>query len=337
MRIFPDKLESQLNRGLLPIYIISGDEPLQVMECSDLVRHGAKKQGFTEREVFTADSEFDWNSLAAASDSFSLFSERRLLELRLPTGKPGRIGGQVLRDYAARPAEDSVLLIISPKLDKSATASAWYKALDKAGASLQIWPIATPELPKWIEQRMRRAGLNPSYDAARLIAERVEGNMLAAQQEIDKLCLINDKGDIDVKTVAASVANSSRFTIYDFSDACLAGDANRLVKVFNRLGEEGVEPVLLLWALTRDVRTLASLAYKVASGKTLSMAMNEERIWKNRQNLMQRALSRHNVSQWGAFLNECAVLDRLVKGSQEGDITVSLIDLGLSISKVTKS
>ncbi|MEE8380042.1 MAG: DNA polymerase III subunit delta, partial [Gammaproteobacteria bacterium] len=208
MKLYPEKLNAHLKGDLLPIYFFSGDEPLQLGEAADAVRRAAREQGYTEREVMHAERGFDWNELLAASNAMSLFAEKRVIDLRLPTGKPGKDGGAALVEYAERPPEDTVLLVSSGKVDKRSQSAKWYKALDKVGATLQVWPVDAKEMPNWLDQRLRSRGLQPERDAARLIAERVEGNLLAAAQEVDKLLLLNGEGPLSTEQVEAAVADS---------------------------------------------------------------------------------------------------------------------------------
>ena len=267
MKIFPDKLEATLKKGLLPIYFFSGDEPLQLGEAADAVRRHAREQGYTEREVMHVDKGFDWNELLMASNSMSLFAEKRVIDLRLPSGKPGKDGGAALVEYAGRPPEDTVLLISSGKVDKRSQSAKWYTALDKVGATLQVWPVETADMPRWLDQRLRSRGLQTEKDAVRVIADRVEGNLLAAAQEVDKLVLLNGTGALSLEQVESAVADSARFDVFGLVDAALEGDAPRLTRMLDGLRGEGVEPILVLWALARELRSLADMAAQNESGK----------------------------------------------------------------------
>jgi len=288
MKIFPDKLEDQLKNGLLPIYFFSGDEPLQLGEAADAVRRAAREQGFTEREVMHAEKGFDWNELLAAGNALSLFAEKRVIDLRLPSGKPGKDGGAALAEYAERPPEDTVLLISSGKVDKRSQSAKWYKALDKVGATLQVWPVDAADMPRWLDQRLRSRGLQPARDAARLIAERVEGNLLAAAQEVDKLVLLNGAGPISAEQVEAAVADSARFDVFGLVDAALLGDASRVTRMLDGLRGEGVEPILVLWALTRELRSLADMAAQIDDGKGIDGVL--ARVWGKRKEPVKAGL-----------------------------------------------
>ena len=205
MRLTSEKLPSLLARGLAPIYLLSGDEPLQLREAADCIRTGAKQQGYSGRDILEADTRFDWSLLMAEANSLSLFAEQRIIDLRIPNGKPGAEGGRALTEYASRPPDDTLLLISMPRLERSQTSSKWFKALDQVGVVVQIWPIEGRRLLPWLSQRMRNAGLTPTPEALPMLAERIEGNLLAAAQEIDKLLLLHGPGTITPEQLASEV------------------------------------------------------------------------------------------------------------------------------------
>ena len=330
-----DQLARQLAGGLSSVYFIYGDETLLVGECADAVRTTARQQGYSDRQVFSADSSFDWNNLTAASDSLSLFSERRILELRLPTGKPGREGARALCEYAARLPQDTLLLVISAKLETAARKSKWVQALDRAGISVPVWPVETARLPAWIDQRMRARNMRPSRDALQLIADRVEGNLLAATQEIEKLYLLHGSGPLELETVAELVADSARFDIFVLVDAALAGDAVYAQRVLAGLRGEGVEPVLVLWALSREIRSLASMARAVKDGTPVGRVVTERRVWDKRKPLISGAIQRIHGRQWWGLLQRCAFIDRVIKGRAPGNAWDELLQLTLRLAGVS--
>ena len=332
MKIFPDKLEAHLKKGLLPIYFFSGDEPLQMGEAADAVRRHAREQGYTEREVIHADKNFDWNELLMASNSMSLFAEKRVIDLRLPSGKPGKDGGAALQEYAARPPEDTVLLISSGKVDKRSQSAKWYTALDKVGVTLQVWPVEAPDMPRWLDQRLRSRGLQPEPDAARIIAERVEGNLLAAAQEVDKLVLLIGSGPLSAEQAEAAVADSARFDVFGLVDAALEGDAPRSTRMLDGLRGEGVEPILVLWALTRELRSLAEMAAKIEGGKGLDGVLGQ--VWGKRKGPVKAGLQRHNKARWQQMLRRAARLDRVIKGAAAGNAWDELLQLTLLMAGV---
>lgn len=332
MKLYPDKLEPALKKDLLPIYFFSGDEPLQLGEAADAVRRHAREQGFTEREVMHAEKGFDWNELLASSNAMSLFAEKRIIDLRLPSGKPGKDGGAALAEYAERPPEDTILLISSGKVDKRSQSAKWYKALDKVGATLQVWPVEAPDMPRWLDQRLRSRGLQAERDAVRMIAERVEGNLLAAAQEVDKLVLLNGAGALSAEQVEEAVADSARFDVFGLVDAALMGDAPRLTRMLDGLRGEGVEPILVLWALTRELRSLADMAAQIESGKGIDGVLS--RVWGKRKGPVKAGLQRHNKARWQQMLRRTARLDRVIKGAAPGNAWDELLQLGLLMAGV---
>ena len=332
MQLRPEQLPQHLKKQLAPIYFLYGDELLLQQEAADLIRAAARAHGYTEREVFNVERDFDWNRLTEASNNLSLFAERRILEVRMPTGKPGDAGGRALREYAARPADDTLLLIISGKLDAQQRKSKWVTDLEAAGVGVQIWPVDARALPQWIRARMQGLGLEPTADAVQLLAERVEGNLLACKQEIDKLALLVGTGPVDAAAVTAAVADSARFDVYALVDSALAGEPERCLRMLAGLRSEGVEPVLVSWALARELRSLAGMAWELRRGEPAGSLMGRHRVWKNRQALVGRALGRHAPDSWLELLAGCARLDRMVKGQAPGKPWDELVQLCLRLA-----
>ncbi len=330
MKVRPDQLERHLKNDLAAIYFVCGDEPLQVMESTDRIRAQARKLEYSEREVMDVDAQFDWNQLLDAGNSMSLFAEKRILELRLPTGKPGKVGSKILQEYAQRPADDAVLIISAGKLDSSAKNTKWFKTLDQQGVVIQCWPINTDQLPNWINQRLLSKGIAADREAVQLLADRVEGNLLAAAQEVDKLFLLHGAGKINFEQTAAAVADSSRFSIYDLVDTALMGDVARTAKIIGGLKNEGVEPVLMLWALSREVRTIAKIA---EANVPVDAAMSQHRIWDNKKTLIRKALARHRAPRWKLFLKRCAKIDKVIKGVEPGRAWDELLMLSTQIAQ----
>ncbi len=333
MKIAARQLPRHLQGGLAPVYLVSGDDPLLVQEACDLVRTRAREEGCSERMVFHAEAGFDWQALLQAAGGMSLFAERRLLELRLPGGRPGEAGARVLQAYGERPPPDTVLLVICPRLDGAAQRSRWFKALEQAGVVVQVWPLTPRELPRWVAERMRAAGLRPDGEAVRLLVERVEGNLLAAVQEIEKLRLLHE-GQVDAEAVLAAVADSARFDVFGLVDAALAGDARRATRILAGLRREGVEPVLVLWALARELRALARMAARVENGEAVEAVLAGQRVWDKRKPLMRAALARHGRRRWQGLLRRAARIDRLVKGQAPGNAWDELLQLALAMAGV---
>jgi len=329
MQIKVEQLKAQLRQGLQPVYFVYGDEPLLVQEACDLIRTAARASGCTEREVYSVESGFNWGDFLEAGDAMSLFSERKLLELRMPTGKPGDQGSKAFVRYCERPSPDNVLLIQAGKLDAAARRAKWYKALEAAGGVVQIWPLDIKQLPGWAMRRMKQKNLIASQEAVALLVERVEGNLLACAQEIEKLLLLFGPGQISFDQVANSVADSSRFDIYKLVDNALQGDAVRTTRIIHGLKAEGVEPVLLLWALTREIRAMAEMAFEVAIGGGVEQAISKARVWDKRKPLVRSALQRHRVIVWQRMLQRCGVVDSMIKGGQIGNVWDEMLDLSL--------
>ena len=325
MNVRPDQLADILNKQLHPVYLISGDEPLQVMESSDKVRASCRQQDYDEREIFDVDANFDWQLLRDEANSLSLFSSRRILELRLPSAKPGRDGGQALKDYASRPPEDTVLLITSGKLEAAQKKSAWFKALDQAGVVMQCWPVAPERLPGWIRQRFQSRGMQPGKEVIDYVCQRVEGNLLAAAQEIDKLNLLVGPGVVDIESVREAVADSSRFSVFELADSALAGEQARVIRILQGLHAEGIEPVLVTWALAKDIRLLATVS---ANRDAADYALKQAGVWQNRLPLYKSCLARHSTARLSRMLQRCARIDGITKGQQPGNVWDELQTLG---------
>ncbi len=316
MKLRLDQLESHLQRSLLPVYLLSGDEPLQMMEAGDAIIAAAKKQGYDDRELMVVEPQFDWGRLRAAAVELSLFSSYQLYDLRLQNGKPGNVGGKALREYVQRLSDDKILLVRTGRLDAAMKKSAWVSALEKAGAMIQIWDLSPAQTLGWVSRRMRDAGLKPTNGAVKLITERVEGNLLAANQEIQKLVLLLGQDGLgqrlDEEHIMRVVSDSSRFSVFDLVDAVLLGDRRRIEHIMRVLREEGVALVLVSWALTNVSRQLYQLIRAQRRHESNAAVMRS--IPKPRQALLSRAMPRHVDSDWSYILGYNATIDRLVKG-----------------------
>ena len=335
MKIRADQLDKHLQQSLAPIYLVGGDEPLQVQEACDAIRQTARQQGFTEREVRHVERGFAWQEVMQVADSMSLFGDRKILEIRMPTGKPGDEGARVLREYAAQPADDTLLMVSCGKLDSATLRTKWAQALEQAGVLIQVWPVEAGQLFDWIQARMRQQGIQASREAVSILVERVEGNLLAAAQEIDKLVLLHGPGRIDAEAVAEAVSDSARYSIYNLVDTALSGKADKTFKILNGLHGEGVEPVLVLWALGREIRSLSAMAAEVRKGAAIESVLGRQRVWERRKPLVREALKRHKLGRWYALLQHCARIDRIIKGVEVGKPWDELLQLGLSMAGKT--
>ena len=332
MRLRPDQLAVHLRKNLVPLYLVFGEEPLQVLEAADAIRLAARERGYAERQCLTVETGFEWGALARLAASPSLFTDRRLLELRLDNAKTGDAGAKALADYAARPAEDAVLLVTAGKLDWNTQKSRWFTALDQVGVVIAAMPLDSRQLLGWIERRLRDRGLNPTADAVTLLAERVEGNLLAAAQDIEKLLLLTEDRQLTLPAVLAAVDDSARYSIYDFVDAGLLGQADRVTRVLNGLREEGVEPVLVNWALHQEVRRLATLAFARSQGQTLEAGLAEQKIWEKRKPLPRQAMQRLTLADCRQLLRDCARTDQVIKGIKPGSGWGELLTNGLRLA-----
>jgi len=330
MQINADQLARQLERGLAPLYLVSGDEPLQVEECGDAIRHRAEAGGCSERSVFTVEPGFDWDGLRTATQSLSLFAERRLIELRLPTGRPGEAGASLLSELAGNVSVDIVLLVITSKLDKTQRESNWVQAIETAGTHVVVWPLDAQKLPAWLTQRFAARGLKPEAGVVDLLAWHLEGNMLAAAQEVDKLVMLCINGRVALADVEESLADSARFSVYQLVDAALAGEVAAARRILASLRTEGTEPILMLWALARELRTLAQMGQELARGKPESAVL--ARAWAQRRTLVGKALRRHPAPVWLGFVRRSAQLDRILKGRETGDVWLELERLLLAVA-----
>lgn len=334
MKLRPEQLDGHLAGTLAPVYLVSGDEPLLLQEACDAIRAAARARGYSERVVFGVEPGFDWAELTETAAGMSLFATQRIIELRMPGGKPGETGAKALAAYAGRPPAGNLLLLSLPRLDKAAQSAKWFAALEQCGVLLQLWPPAPAQLPGWVAQRMRAKGMQPTPAAVAALAGRVEGNLLAGVQEIEKLLLLRGPGAVDEADVMGAVADSARFDVFTLADSALAGDPARCVRILRGLQGEGVEPVLVGWALTRDIRLLAALSRGLAQGKKPFALYQQHRVWEKRQPLIERALKRHSPAQCWALLRLCARVDRVTKGRAAGNVWDELLQLSVMMAGV---
>lgn len=319
MRLYPEKLTDHLQQKLLPVYLVSGDEPLLLQECCDQIRQKARAENCNEREIIEGGvSNFNWQDILHSASNMSLFADRKLIELRLPSGKPGAEGSKALCEYLDIASGDDVLLIVSGKIDKQSTNSKWYKALDKAGVTVQVWPVDAKNLPRWLQQRVRNAGMSIDDDALRLLCERMEGNLLAAVQEVEKLKLLAADSKITMQTVTEAVSDNARYNLFDMADNALKGNTSVSLRMLYGLRAEGTEPPVVLWALVREIRTLYEAQLDCDSGQSTQQALSSRRVWQNRMPLMQAALTRHNTHSLSLLLEQAARADGSIKGFADG-------------------
>ncbi|MFN2288693.1 MAG: DNA polymerase III subunit delta [Chromatocurvus sp.] len=333
MRIYPEKLEGHLRKTLLPVYLVSGDETLLVQECADSIRAAAREHGCSERVVMDAGRDFDWQELLQHASNLSLFSQQQLLELRLPDARPGSEGSKALCRYLDNPSPDNTLLIVAGKLDRTATNSKWFRAIDSTGGTLSLWPIKPGELPRWLQQRASAAGLRLTADAATLLAERTEGNLLAAAQEIEKLALLGEQQVIDIDSVTDNVLSSARFGVFNMLDTALAGDARGALRMLQGLRAEGVELAVMMWVFSRELRLLQALVADCARGVQAQQALQQQRVWKSRLSVVGAALERHDGRSLSQLLQLALNADAATKGYGPGDAWQHLETLLVALAR----
>ena len=321
------QLAAHLAKGLRPLYTLHGDEALLQQEALDAIRAVARAQGYTERSSFTvAGAHFDWSAVLAAGGSLSLFADRQIVEIRIPSGKPGKDGGAALQQIAqAAQGNDSVLtLVVLPRLDKATRTGAWFAALEAHGATVQIDPVERAQLPAWIAQRLaaqgqRVAAGEEGQRTLQFFADRVEGNLLAAHQEIQKLALLHPQGELAREQVEAAVLNVARYDVFKLSEAVLSGQVARTQRMLDGLQAEGEAEVLVHWALAEDIRALKRVKDAMNAGKPLPMALRENRVWGAKERLYQRLLPQASDAQLARLLQSAHVVDGIVKGLKQAD------------------
>lgn len=322
MQVKPEALQATLEKGLKPLYLLTGDDPLLMQEASDAVRSACRQAGYTERTVFDIDNHFDWSQVLGECNSLSLFAERKIIELRMPSAKPGKEGGAALREISDSLSDDNIIMIMAGKLERGADKSAWFKALDKAGVTVTLWPPRRHEFPAWVRQRMQRAGFRPSEEVVRLLCERVEGNLLAANQEIEKLKLLVDPGQLDAATLSSVTSHSARYSPYDVADRALEGNPEAALRTLNGLRAEGMDAYPILWFVSEELRRLVKLAAHRAAGMPMDQAIRTERMMFKPH--LEPAIRRLGSRGLHALLRRCTTIDHCIKGLESGDPWVEL-------------
>ena len=320
MEIRLNQLDAHLGRALAPIYVVHGDEPLLAIEAGDAIRAAARRAGCDEREVLVVDPGFRWDALLAASANLGLFGTKRLVDLRIPSGKPGVEGAKALEICATSPNPDQTLLVTLPRLDRTTQSSAWFSALQDAGVAIAVYPLTREELPPWIAARLARQGQRAGSETLAFLAERCEGNLLAARQEIEKLGLLLPAGAIDADVVERAVSDVARYDIFQLSEAWLANDAPRTLRIIGALEAEGEGIQILLWQLSEDIHALASVLEAQSSGVPVATALRNARVWGKRQGAMERAARRFDAQAIPPLLAALSRLDALSKGIGRGNV-----------------
>jgi len=326
LRLSSEQLAENLRRGLAPVYLVSGDEPLGVGEAADAVRSAARAAGYAERTVFFIDRSFAWDELRHAASALSLFAERRLIELRMPSGKPDK-GATLLLDLATHPPPDLICLIICGKLDRKASEAPWVRAIESRGVWITVWPVTTASLPAWLTSRARAMGLQLEPAAAALIVDRIEGNLLAAKQALDNLALLADGESVSAETAMRAVGDSARYDVFQLAEAAAGGDARRALRILAGLKSEGADPVLILWALVRELRALWQARERARLGSSAAGAG-----WNQAAQPSPRALRRAPKLPLARLIEQASRTDRTIKGISPGDPWAAIIALTLGFA-----
>lgn len=316
MQIYPNRLTQQLANALPQYALIFGEEPQQKLEALDLIRTHAFSQGFTERLSLVADNQFEWQSLTDAFQSMSLFADRQLIELEIPTGKPGKEGSKTLLDCHAASNPDVLLVIHGGKIGKDVQSTKWFKALDKQGIYVPCFVPEGNRLAQWIAEQMQKVGLQNAPDVVSFFCDYFEGNLMAAHQEMEKLKLLFPDGVIEKSTLSGLVAEQSRYNVFQLTDAILMGDARRTVKLLNRLESEGIEPVIINWALTKEWQTLSAISQAKQNRQPLDKVFAEFRVWKNKQSIYLNAIGRLTQQNLVHIRDKLSDFDLAIKSSE---------------------
>ncbi|TSA41888.1 MAG: DNA polymerase III subunit delta [Methylococcaceae bacterium] len=335
MHIKPDQLAAVLQKKLAPIYFISGDEPLQREEAADAVRKAARLAGYLQREVLTVSMKgFSWQSLQVAADSLSIFADNKVIDLRLAQPTVGNEGAKALLAYCQSAPPDTLLLLTSPKLPKESLKTRWVQALDKAGVLVQVWPLEGQDFVSWLQGRLRQRGLTTDQEGLGILVSRVEGNLLAAAQEIEKLYVLYGEGRLSAPQIIAAVVDSSRYDVFKLMDCVLAAEVNRIVKIWHALQAEGVAATIVLWAITRDARLLIKIKRATASGQSLDAVYQANQVWGARKLVISTAHKRLSLAVLHQVLVLAAKADRQIKGQQFGDCWETMLSLCLLLASI---
>jgi DNA polymerase-3 subunit delta len=329
MRIHPANLSQHLQKQLSTFYTVYGEEPLLVIEAADLIRTKAHMNGYIEREIFTIDSQFKKSDLSLKSNSLSLFGEQRLIDIRVPSGKPGKEGGKAIEDYCCSLPPDTLTLVTLPKIDKQGKTTKWFKALENIGPMISVSLVELSQLPNWISQRLSIQNQETDPDTLQFFAEKVEGNLLAADQEIKKLALLYPPGTLSFTQIKDAVLEVARYDIFKLSEAMVAGEIARFILVLRGLQGEGTSVPFILTILTAQIRSLIIIRKGLDSGKPYTQLMKEAKVWGDRQKILENTTKRVGLKLLVQALLHAAKIDKISKGVTKGDAWDELEQLGL--------
>jgi len=331
MQLRADNLEAHLKKTLAPLYVVHGDEPLLALEAADAIRAAGRAKGFSERDLLIAERGFDWGELLNAGASLSLFGARKIVELRLPTGKPGTEGGKSIERYCGNLNPECLTLVSLPRLDKTGQNSAWFSALVRSGVVIDLYKLERSRLPEWIGARLARGGQRASREVLEFLSDRVEGNLLAAHQEVQKLALLLPPGEVSLEEAEAAVSNVARYDVQGLVESMLGGDMVRYARVLDGLKGEGEAPTFILWAISEDLRALSRILAGISAGRQTEQLFRENRIWRNKEAPMRAALRRFSQQTVDAALSHAALIDRVIKGIAKGSAWDEFLKLGLEL------
>ena len=334
MQLRAEELERHLSRSLAALYVIHGDEPLQSLEAADAIRAAAREKGYAEREVLAVERGFDWNQLLVSGASLSLFSSKKLIELRIPGGKPGTEGAAAIVQHCSAPAPDVLTIVTLPRLDRRAQNAAWFKALTRDGVLINTFQVERAQLPQWIAARLARQKQKADQETLQFLADSVEGNLLAAHQEIQKLGLLFPPGELAFDPVCSAVLNVARYDAFKLNEAMLAGDKARLARMLDGPKNEGEAPPKILWVLAEEIRAVAKVQAGMAQGEDLQQLYRNNRVWGGvRQQQVTEAARRLKSAALGQALRHAARIDRTIKGLARGDVWDELLQLCLRFAR----
>jgi len=327
-----EQLPEALRKHIAPVYLISGDEPLQLGEAADAIREAARAKGYLSRELFYADGSFEWSRLLEAGESYSLFGEQRILDLRLPA-KPDKAGSEALVRYAERLPDDAVLIVSLPKLSADEQKkSRWFQALEPKGVFIQVWPLEGAQLIAWLDRRLGSRNMLADRSGLGILAARVEGNLLAAAQEIEKLHILYGSVRVDEDMIRKAVADSARYDVYDLAESAVQGQLPRAARILSALRAEGIASAVALWAIAREVRLVAAVQAAVAEGSAQDAAFARLRVWDNRKAGLVKALQRLGRREVREVLLLCAKADRTIKGQEPGEDWDALLEICMALA-----
>ncbi len=329
MRIKPEQLSQHLKKQPASLYTLFGNESLLILEAADLIRTHARQQGYTERELFTVDQHFDWSDLRNAGNNRSLFGDRKIMDIRIPSGKPGKEGGKAIEAYCDALPPDTLTLITLPRIDKQGQAAKWFKTLENTGVMIPIYAIERDQLPDWIKQRLAKQQQTTDSATLQFLADQVEGNLLAAHQEVQKLALLYPGGALTFEQVKNVVLNVARYDVYQLSDAMMAADTVRYTRILTGLQGEGIAPLLILATLADQIRQLIAIRKGLDNGQPPAQLLQAARIWGDRQKTALAAAKRISLKSLTQGLSEAATIDRIIKGVAQGEPWDALLQLGL--------